>query len=227
MNQCFALAAVLASALLLSGCGGGSEEMQKQIARGKALLADGKYEAAAAELKKATDADKNSLEAWMQLGHAYRGLKRHDDALSAYVAAKRIDRHSIAPHVAHAKVQIELGRMSLATTELNFVVEMDPRNLEALILLGKVSQEPYKQPDGTMATSKASLERAELNLQAATTLAPDNAEAQFELAKVSQTLGKRDQALAALKKLQALATIDAEAKKRLPQIEQALKALGS
>ena len=70
------------------------------------------------------------------------GLKQYDTALAAYVAAKKIDRHSVAPHLAHAKVQLDLGRIDQATTELNFVVEMEPKNLEALILLGQVSQMP-------------------------------------------------------------------------------------
>lgn len=217
---------VLAAALFAAGCSGDEKELAQHIAKGKTLLAEGKADEAVAELSMATALDKNSMEAWLQLGNAYAAQKKYDVALAAYVAAKRIDRHSIAPHLAHAKVQIELGRVELATTELNFVVEMDPRNLEALILLGKVSQMPTKLPDGTTGVSQASLERAELNLQAATTLAPHHVEAQFELAKVSQKLGKRDQASAALKKLQAIAATDEAAKQRLPEIEQALKALG-
>ncbi len=173
-------------AILISGCGGGAEELQQQIAKGKALLAAGKNDAAAGEFLKATALDKNSMEAWLQLGNAYAAQKKHDVALAAYVAAKKIDRHSILPHVAHAKVQIELGNVELAITELNFVVEMDPKNLEALILLGKVSQLPTKQPDGTIGVSKASLERAELNLEAAATLAPQDAQVKAELAKVRE-----------------------------------------
>jgi tetratricopeptide (TPR) repeat protein len=171
---------------LMVGCGGGGEN--KSLVEGKALLAAGKHEAAAAELSKATAEDRNSMDAWLQLGHAYAGLKRYDNALAAYVAAKKIDRHSIVPHLAHAKVQIALGHIELATTELNFVVEMDPKNLEALILLGKVSQIPHKLPNGSTGVTKASLERAELNLEAATRLDPSNADARAELAKVQSKL---------------------------------------
>jgi Flp pilus assembly protein TadD len=180
--------ALVLAAALLAACGGGGEN--KSLAQGKALLAEGKYEAAVAELSKATAEDRNSADAWLNLGHGYRGLKKYDQALAAYVAAKKIDRHSVAPHVAHAKVQVELGNVELATTELTLVTEMDPKNLEALILLGKVSQMPAKQPDGTMAVSKASLERAELNLEAATTLAPQNAEVKSELASVRARLAE-------------------------------------
>jgi Flp pilus assembly protein TadD len=168
--------------MLMMGCTSGGES--KSLVEGKALLAAGKHEAAVAELSKATAEDRNSMDAWLHLGHAYAGLKRHDNALAAYVAAKRLDRHSIIPHIAHAKVQMELGRVEQATSELNFVVEMDPKNLEALLLLGKVSQLPHKLPDGRVGVSRASLERAELNLEAATRLDPNNAEARAELAKV-------------------------------------------
>ena len=174
-------------AFILAACSSG-EEAAQHVARGKALLGENKYEAAAAELSKATALDKNSMEAWLNLGHAYRGLKQHDTALAAYVAAKRLDRHSVAPHIAHAKVQLDLGRVDQATTELNFVVEMDPKNLEALILLGQVSQLPHKMEDGTVGVSSASLERAELNLDAATRLDPKNAVAQAELASVRRKL---------------------------------------
>ena len=179
---------LLIAAFILAACGGGGGDAS--LAQGKKLLAEGKYDAAATELFKATAQDRNSMDAWMNLGHAYRGMKRYDDALSAYVAAKKIDRHSIAPHLAHAKVQVDLGRVELATTELNLVVEMDPKNLEALVLLGKVSQMPAKQPDGTMGVSKASLERAELNLDAASRLAPENAEVKTELASVRAKLAE-------------------------------------
>jgi len=172
------------TAILLSGCSGGAEDLQRQIAKGKALLAEGKHDAAAAEFLKATALDKNSMEAWLQLGNAYAAQKKYDVALAAFVAAKKIDRHSVVPHVAHAKVQIELGNVESATTELNFVVEMDPKNLEALLLLGKVSQMPTKQPDGSIGVSKASIERAELNLQAAAALAPENAEVKRELERL-------------------------------------------
>jgi thioredoxin-like negative regulator of GroEL len=103
---------------------------------------------------------------------------------------------------------------------------MDPKNLEALILLGKVSQMPYKQPDGSVAQSKVSLERAELNLHAASTIDPRNADVQFELVKVSSKLGKGDEARTALKNLQALAATDASAQKLVADAEAAISAAG-
>ena len=108
----------------------------------------------------------------------------------------------------------------------NMVVEMDPKNREAPILLGKVSQMPYKQPDGSVGQSKVSQERADLNLNAASALDPGNAEVQFEWAKVAATLGKGEEARAALKNLQRLAATDATAKKLAPEAEAAIGAAG-
>jgi tetratricopeptide (TPR) repeat protein len=191
MNIRLALSTLLLAAATLAGGCGGAEKLDQHIAKGKALLAEGKYEAAATALKAAAEQDKNSHEAWLNLGHAYRGMKKNEEALAAYVTAKRIDRHSILPHLAHAKVQIDLGRIALATQELNFVVEMDPRNVEALVLLGRISQQPHPQPDGTTGVSRSDLERAELNLDAAATLAPNDAAIREELAKVRELLGKK------------------------------------
>lgn len=182
---------VLAVAVAVSaGCGGG-EQAAELAGKGKALVAEGKFDAAVETLKKATEADKNSLEAWLQLGHAYRGLKKYDDALAAYVAAKRIDRQAVAPHLAHAGVQVALGRFEQAVLEYTLVTEMDPKNVEALLALGRVSQQPHKQPDGTMGITKADLERAELNLEAAATIAPKDADIQRELAQVREKLGRK------------------------------------
>jgi len=191
MNIRLVLSALLLALATLAGGCGGAEKLDQQLAKGKALLAEGKHEAAAAALKAATEQDKNSHEAWLNLGHAYRGMKKNEEALAAYVAAKRIDRHSILPHLAHAKVQIDLGRIALATNELNFVVEMEPKNLEALVLLGRISQLPREQPDGTRGVTRLDLERAELNLNAASLLAPNDAAIREELAKVRALLAKK------------------------------------
>jgi len=146
---------LLIAALAIAGCGSGGDG--KSLAQGRALLAEGKYEAAAAELAKATAQDRNSMDAWLSLGDAYRGMKRYDDALSAYVAAKKIDRHSIVPHLAHAKVQVDLGHVELATTELNLVVEMDPKNLEARKGYARVL-EKFNDPRGAATHYRKMLE---------------------------------------------------------------------
>lgn len=64
---------------------------------------------------------------------------------------------------------------------------------------------PRPLPGGGTGVPKESLERAELNLEAATRLAPDNLEAHHELAILRETLGKRGQAREAWTKVRDLA----------------------
>lgn len=183
------LLAMLALALL-TACGDSGKKAQEHLAAGQKLLEQAKYELALPELQQAVEQDKDSIDARVALGRAYSGLKRYDDALETFRAAKKIDRYVVAPHIASALTRVETGQIEMAIDELNHVIELEPRNLQAKILLGRVSMMPYRQPDGTVGVSKASLERAEMNLESAVQSAPNNLEAQRELARAYEKLGK-------------------------------------
>ena len=178
----------------LTACGDSTRKSDEHLAAGEALLQQGRYDTALLELQRAVELNRDSIPARVALGNAYRGLKRYDDAIDAFRAAKRTDRYVVAPHIASALTRVETGQIELAIDELNHVVELEPRNLQAKILLGRVSMMPHRQPDGTIGVSRASLERAELNLETATQAAPDNIEAQRELALAYEKLGKRTEA---------------------------------
>src|SRR3954462_4464675 len=187
------LLAILALALL-TACGDSGKKSDEHLAAGQKLLDQGKYDAALPELQQAVEQNKDSINARVALGQAYRGLKRYDDALDTFRAAKKIDRYVVAPHIASALTRVETGQVEMAIDELNHVIELEPKNLQAKILLGRVSMMPYRQPDGTVGISKASLERAEMNLESAVQSAPDNAEAQRDLAIAYEKLGKKTEA---------------------------------
>ena len=174
----------------LAACGDSGKKADEHLAAGQKLLEQGKYDAALPELQQAAEQNKDSIKARVALGQAYRGLKRYDDALETFRGAKKIDRYVVEPHMASAMTRVETGQIEMAIDELNHVIELEPKNLQAKILLGRVSMMPYRQPDGTVGVSKASLERAEMNLESAVQSAPDNAEAQRELALAYEKLGK-------------------------------------
>ncbi len=74
---------------------------------------------------------------------------------------------------------------------------------------------------------QAGYERAELNLSRAVELAPDNVEANYELAKTYEVMGKRDKAVASWKRVRALvaersehAAIAAEASEALARMSR-------
>src|SRR5436190_14874468 len=151
------LFAILALALV-TACGDSGKKALEHLAAGQRLLEQGKYEAALHELQQAVEQDKDSIDARVALGRAYRGLKRYDDALDTFRAAKKIDRYVVAPHIASALTRVETGQIEMAIDELNHVIELEPKNLQAKIMLGRVSMLPYRQPDGTVAVSRGRLE---------------------------------------------------------------------
>jgi tetratricopeptide (TPR) repeat protein len=188
-------ALAIAVLALLAACGDGGKKSDEHLAAGQKLLEQGKFDAALPELQRAVELNKDSIQAQVALGNAYRGLKRYDDALDAFRAAKKIDRYVIAPHIASALTRVETGQIEMAIDELNHVIELEPKNLPVKILLGRVSMMPYRQPDGTVGVSRASLERAEMNLESAIAAAPGNIEAQHELALAYEKLGKKPEAV--------------------------------
>jgi tetratricopeptide (TPR) repeat protein len=198
------LMAILAL-LFLAACGDSGKKSDEHLLAGQTLLDQGKYDAALPELQRAVELNKDSIPAQIALGNAYRGLKRYDNALDAFRAAKKVDRYVIAPHLASALTRVETGQIEMAIDELNHVIELDPKNLQAKILLGRVSMMPYRLPDGTVGISRASLERAEMNLEVATQAAPDNMEAYRELALAYEKLGKKPEAVQTWTKVSDLA----------------------
>jgi len=197
---------LLVATMALASCGpGAGERAQEHVKKGTALIAEGKYDAAAAELEKAVELDKDSLEGYTALGNAYRSLKQYDKAIQAYRAAKKIDRYVTRPHIENAKALVEMGQIEPAIDELNHVIELDSKNLEAMLLLGQVSIMPRPLPGGGTGVPKASLERAELNLETAVQMAPDNLQAHHELALVQERLGKKSRATEAWAKVRDLA----------------------
>ena len=186
---------VIVLMLFLAACGDDKKKSDEHLAAGQKLAQQGKYDAALPEFQQAVELNKDSIDAMVALGNTYRHLKRYDDALDTFRAAKKIDRYVVTPHIASALTRVETGQIEMAIDELNHVIELDPKNLQAKILLGKVSMMPYRQEDGTVGVSKLSLERAQMNLEIAVQAAPDNLEAHQLLAKDYEALGLKDKAV--------------------------------
>lgn len=192
--------------IALAACGDDAKKSNEHLAAGQKLVEQGKYEAALPEFQQAVELNGDSIAAQVALGKAYRSLKRYDDALATFRSAKKIDRYVVTPHIESAKTRIDTGQVEMAIDELNHVIELDPKNLEAKILLGRVSMMPYRQDNGVVEVSKLSLERAEMNLEIAAEAAPDNLEAGYLLAQVYEKLGEKDKALKAWMRLRSIAT---------------------
>ena len=198
--------------LVLAACGPSEKEQAAQhLKQGKELYTVGKYEAAIPELEKAAQLDIDAIEPRLLVGNAFRALKRYDEALAAYRDAKKVDRYAPAPHIETALTHLEMGQIDNAVEDLTHVIEIDPNNVTALVLLGKVSLMP--RPEGKVGLGrfvnpdpKAGYQRAVLNLSRAIELAPDNVEANQLLAEAYEALGKRDEALKAWTRTKELAS---------------------
>jgi tetratricopeptide (TPR) repeat protein len=218
---------ILIGGLALAACGpSAGERARDHLTRGRALAAEGKHEAAVAELRKAVEADRDSIEAYTELGNAYRALKQYERAIEAYRAAKKIDRYVTRPHLENARALVETGEVDQAIDQLNHVVELDPKNLEVLVLLGRVSMMPRRLPDGSTGVPAASLERAELNLEAAAGMAPDSLPAQHGLALAREKLGKTAEARQAWARVRDLAARQPEQATVAAEATEALARLG-
>jgi tetratricopeptide (TPR) repeat protein len=221
-----ASAAALLGAVVLASCGpSASDRAEEHLKKGRALVAEGKYDAALPELRKAVELNRDSIEAHTQLGNAYRGLKQYDQAFEAYRAAKKVDRYVTAPHVENARALVETGQIDQAIEQLNHVIELDPKHLEAMILLGRVSMMPRPLAGGATGIPPESLERAELNLETAVQLAPDSLDAHYELAQAREKLGKKDKAREAWGRVQDLAAARPEHAKLAAEAREALERL--
>lgn len=180
--------------IFLAACGDDKKKSDEHLAAGQKLMEQGKFDAALPELQQAAELNKDSIDARVALGNAYRSLKRYDDALAVFRDAKKIDRYVVAPHIASALTRVDTGQVEMAIDELNHVIELDPKNQQVKILLGRVSMMPYRQEDGTVGVSKLSLQRAEMNLEIAVEADPGNLEARRLLARSYEALGEKDKA---------------------------------
>ncbi len=213
------------TALLLGACGSGAEQAAEHIKKGNALVAEGKHEAAIAEFKKAADLNKDSIGPQMLIGDSYLAMKKYDEALAAYGAAKKADRKSAKPYLASARLRMEAGQVDAAVADLDQVTELDPGNVEGMLLQAQASLTPRPLPGGGMGVPPASLERAMLNLVAVERRAFDNVQAQYWLAKLNENAGRKDQAREAWIRARDLTAGKPEHAKLAPEIAEALNRL--
>ena len=136
LSALFRIALLLAIGFGAASCGQGDQELAAELLdKGKALIAEGRYEAAAKELEQAAELDIDALEPRMLLGNAYRALKQYDKAFAAYRAAKKVDRYVATPHIENALTRVEIGEIDPAIEELNHAIELDPTNIRTLVHL--------------------------------------------------------------------------------------------
>jgi len=189
-----ALIALLTCALLPGAARGqnkAADAAAQQNARGAALLKEGKFEEAAAELEKAAEASPKSAVIQSNLAYAYDRQGRTEDAVAAYRKALELDPANTIVRNNLANLYSRQGQYEDAARELEDLVQRDPGNTTA-----KANLEAMQKNKAVLQERKDQVSSA---LQGADAK-PRDPQAAYNAARVYARLGDNDQALTWLNK---------------------------
>jgi protein O-mannosyl-transferase len=163
----------------------------QQNARGAALLKDGKFEEAVAELQQAADAAPTSAVIHSNLAYAYDRQGRTEEAVAAYRKALELDPANTIVRNNLANLYSKQGLYEDAAREYEDLVQRDPANatakanLDAMLKNKTVLQERKEQVSSALQGADAK---------------PKDPQAAYNAARVYARLGDADQALTWLNK---------------------------
>ncbi len=163
----------------------------QQNARGAALLKDGKFEEAVAELQKAADAAPTSAVVQSNLAYAYDRQGKTEEAVAAYRKALELDPKNTIVRNNLANLYSKQGLYEDAAREYEDLVQRDPgnatakANLDAMVKNKAVLQEKKEQTSSAVQGADSK---------------PKDPQAAYNAARVYARLGDADQALTWLNK---------------------------
>ena len=185
-----ALVALTLCALLPGAARGqdkAADAAAQQNARGTALIKEGKFEEAAAELQKAAEAAPKSAVIQSNLAYAYDKQGRIEEAVAAYRKALELDPKNVTVRNNLANLYSKQGLYDDATRELEDVVQRDPDNTTAKANLENALKGKQHKDLAASATQGADAK-------------PKDPQAAYNAARVYARMGDADQALAWLNK---------------------------
>jgi len=189
-----ALVALTLCALLPGAARGqnkAADAAAQQNARGAALLKDGKFEEAVAELQKAADAAPTSAVIQSNLAYAYDRQGKTEEAVAAYRKALELDPKNTIVRNNLANLYSKQGLYEDAAREYEDLVQRDPgnatakTNLDAMVKNKAVLQEKKEQTSSAVQGADSK---------------PKDPQAAYNAARVYARLGDADQALTWLNK---------------------------
>ena len=189
-----ALIALITCALLPGAARGqnkAADAAAQQNARGAALLKEGKFEEAAAELEKAAEAAPKSAVIQSNLAYAYDRQGRTEDAVAAYRKALELDPANTIVRNNLANLYSKQGQYEDAARELEDLVQRDPGNATA-----KANLEAMQKNKAVLQERKDQVSSAVQGADAK----PKDPQAAYNAARVYARLGDNDQALTWLNK---------------------------
>jgi len=183
--------ALRATAGRRSGQNKAADAAAQQNSRGAALLKDGKFEEAVAELQKAADAAPTSAVIQSNLAYAYDRQGKTEEAVAAYRKALELDPKNTIVRNNLANLYSKQGLYEDAAREYEDLVQRDPgnttakANLDAMVKNKAVLQEKKEQTSSAVQGADSK---------------PKDPQAAYNAARVYARLGDADQALTWLNK---------------------------
>jgi tetratricopeptide (TPR) repeat protein len=166
----------------------GPERPKTAYEKGEAAMAEGHYEDAIEEFKKAIAlGDSESNKAQHALGLAYLKLDRREEAIAAFRAAIRKSPELAEAHYDLGRVYYENGEFNTAAASFEEAIRQNPDFFDALLALGKTYQH-----SGIHAKSVDVLRKATL-------LRPDAIDAKSELGAAFILAGQPEEAVPVLR----------------------------
>jgi tetratricopeptide (TPR) repeat protein len=163
-----------------------SQEAAERIGIGKKLLEQGNVAAAISEFEKAAMADPNYGAAQLQLGHAYERANRSDEAIDAYRKSVALEPRNFFARNNLGVLYSKRGMHDQAIAEFQDAVKIEPNNTMALKNL-----ETAKKNKAAIQEREAVIARAEKDA----TAKPADPAANYQLARVYATYGRKEDAI--------------------------------
>lgn len=162
-------------------------------AYGMALLRAGHYDDARRQFDRAVRlAPRGSLEARFDVARVAFAEGDHGDAERACRALSRLEKHALLTHVCNARSDLVWNRAARAFTEIEAALAIDGSSYEALFALGEAHRLRATVPDAESAYGRAS------------SAMPSSAEPHLGLGRLYAAAGRRDEAVASLRRALAL-----------------------
>ena len=191
----------LVCALLAAACGENPEvAKQRYLESGNRYLSEGKYNEAIVEYRNAVQQDARFGAARVKLAEAYELRGDANRAFGEYVRAADVLPTDVAVQLKAADYLLKARRFEDAQTRAAKVLELDPKNVDAQILIGRAL------------VGLRDLDGAVREMEEAVRLDPNRGPTYTNLAVVQLAQNNRDEARAALEKAIELSPTSVDAR---------------
>ncbi len=146
MNRLLRLQCVMIALLCICACSKESNKV-RYLEKGDQFYSEQKYREAIIEYKNVIQLEPSNATALRQLGFTYYAMGEYQNALPYLLKAKKASPDDPDIRIKTARIFVFAGKPHESRDELNYILEKDPRNLDAIILLAELAGNPQEVED--------------------------------------------------------------------------------